>query len=75
MAKRIKDERKTYAMSRMIAAIGRAINAVTHAEKDRAARWAAAWGPIGGIRTPAMNGGGLRLRRTVLIGDRRSRPR
>lgn len=75
MTRQLRKERKTYALLRMIAAIGRAIEAVTDHEKDRAARWAAAWGAIGGIRTQAMNGGGLRLRRNVLVGDRRSRPR
>ena len=58
-------ERKAYAMMRMAQAIGRAIAAHGPAEKDRAARWAAAWGVIGGIMTP-----GVRLRRSV-FGERR----
>lgn len=56
-----KQERKAYAMMRMAQAIGRAIDAPSTAEKDRAARWAAAWGLIGGIMTP-----GVRLRRSLL---------
>lgn len=53
-------------MMRMAGAIGRAIDADTTVEKDRAARWAAAWGLIGGIRSP-----GVRLRRSVLQDRRR----
>lgn len=66
MNPRKKKERKTYAMLRMVAAIGRAIHSPTSAEKDKAARWAAAWGVIGGIRTR-----GIRLRRSVLSDERR----
>ncbi|UUZ51536.1 hypothetical protein LP420_20580 [Massilia sp. B-10] len=53
----------------MTEAIGRAISSTHPADKDKAARWAAAWGVISGIRTP-----GIRLRRSVLV-DRRSKPR
>lgn len=60
-----KKERKAYAMMRMAEAIGRAIDATGTADKDKAARWAAAWGLAGGIMTP-----GVRLRRSVL-GERR----
>lgn len=67
MNSRKRKERKTYAMLRMVAAIGRAIASPTPAEKDRAARWAAAWGVVSGIRTR-----GIRLRRNVLS-DRRHR--
>lgn len=70
MKAQARKERKSYAMLRMAAAIGRAIKSELPAEKNRAARWAAAWGVIGGIRTP-----GIRLRRSVLAGDRRERPR
>jgi hypothetical protein len=66
MRHRIRQEKKAYAMLRMQEAIGRAIDSDTTAEKDRAARWAAAWGAMGGIRSP-----GLRLRRNVLIDRRR----
>ena len=52
----------------MASAIGRAIAADSPEEKDRAARWAAAWGVISGIRSP-----GIRLRRDVLLDGRRSR--
>lgn len=62
-------ERKSYAMLRMVQAIGRAIHSEHPADKDKAARWAAAWGVVSGIRTP-----GIRLRRSVLV-DRRSKPR
>jgi hypothetical protein len=50
--------RKSYAMERMAAAIDRAIGDRTGKEKERAARWAAAWGLLCGIRTE-----GVRLRR------------
>ncbi len=63
----IRTERKRYAMLRMAQAIGRAIAAETDAAKEKAARWAAAWGLVGGIYTP-----GVRLRRDVLA-DRRQR--
>ena len=63
----IRTERKRYAMLRMAQAIGRAIAAETDAAKEKAARWAAAWGLVGGILSP-----GVRLRRDVLA-DRRRR--
>ena len=66
MKREIKIERKNYAMLRMIAAISRAIDSDVPAEKDRAARWAAAWGALSGIRSP-----GVRLRRNVLTGGKR----
>ena len=68
MAQRLRKDRKTYAMLRMAEAIGRAIASDSAAAKDRAARWAAAWGVLGGIRSR-----GVRLRRTVLIDRRRTR--
>lgn len=61
MGLRTKDERKAYGMLRMAAAIERAIEAEQSDEKDRAARWAAAWGAIGGIHSP-----GIRLRSSIL---------
>ena len=61
MGQRDKYARKAYGMQRMAMAIGRAIDARDPADKDRAARWAAAWGAIGGIRAP-----GMRLRRSLL---------
>lgn len=67
MNHRVRKEKKTYAMLRMVAAIGRAIQTDSTVEKDKAARWAAAWGALGGIRSP-----GVRLRRNVLIDRRRS---
>jgi hypothetical protein len=69
MKHHIKKERKTYAMLRMTEAIGRAISSERPEDKNKAARWAAAWGVISGIRTP-----GIRLRRSVLA-DRRSKAR
>ncbi len=46
--------RKSYAMRRMAKAIERAIAARSGKEKERAARWAAAWGLLCGIRTEGM---------------------
>ena len=57
-------------MLRMVAAIGRAIDSDSAMEKNRAARWASAWGAASGIRSP-----GVRLRRNVLIDERRRQPR
>ncbi|MFP5392315.1 MAG: hypothetical protein ACLGI6_12365 [Gammaproteobacteria bacterium] len=51
-------------MERMIAAIERAILADNATQQDKASRWAAAWGLLGGIRSP-----GIRLRRSVLRDD------
>ncbi len=67
MKHRLRKERKSYAMLRMAEAIGRAIHSDSPADKDKAARWAAAWGVVGGIRSP-----GVRLRRSVLIDRRRT---
>jgi hypothetical protein len=47
--------RKSYAMCRMTLAIERAIKRPTRKEKERAARWAAAWGLLCGIRTEGVN--------------------
>jgi len=63
----LKLERKRYAMWRMAEAIRRAIRSTKPADKIQAARWAAAWGVVSGIRSP-----GVRLRRTVLSGGSRS---
>ncbi len=74
MKYRSKDARRAYSRERMIAAIERAIAASTDAQKEKAARWAAAWGALSGIRTP-----GIRLRRSVLADgsrpERRAVPR
>jgi len=70
MRQRIRKEQKSYALLRMVQAIGRAIKSPTAVEKDKAARWAAAWGVIGGIHTR-----GVRLRRDVLGDERRRQPR
>jgi hypothetical protein len=51
--------RKSYAMSRMARAIERAVDAPTGKEKERAARWVAAWGMLCGIKTSTV-----RLRRS-----------
>jgi hypothetical protein len=50
MRKRYRFLRKSYAMNRMASAIERAIQAPTAKEKERAARWAAAWGLLSGIK-------------------------
>ena len=62
-----KEQRKTYAMQRMSAAIGRAMRSESAQEQERARRWAAAWGVVSGIRSS-----GVRLRRSVLA-DRRGK--
>ena len=67
MNRRPKEERKAYAMQRMAAAIGRAMNSESSQEQERAKRWAAAWGVVSGIRSS-----GIRLRRSVLF-DRRGK--
>jgi hypothetical protein len=48
---------KPYAMRRMALALARAVGARLPAAKDRAARWAAAWGLLAGI-----SGKGVRLK-------------
>lgn len=53
--------RKSYAMHRMALAIGRAVDAPSVKEQERAARWAAAWGLLCGIKTAAV-----RLRRSEI---------
>jgi hypothetical protein len=57
-----RQNRKSYGMLRMSRAIGRAIDARTPAEQDRAIRWVAAWGLIGGIRSDTV-----RLRNPELL--------
>ena len=46
--------RKSYAMRRMTLALERAIKCPTRKEKECAARWAAAWGLLCGIRTKGV---------------------
>lgn len=53
---------KSYAMDRMARALERAIEASTITEKERAARWAAAWGLLCDIRTTRV-----RLKNTVMV--------
>jgi hypothetical protein len=53
--------KKSYAMHRMIIALGRAIDTQSIPRKDRAARWAAAWGLMAGIESK-----GVRLRHSSL---------
>jgi hypothetical protein len=55
MKKLEKYARKSYAMRRMTLAIERAIKRPTSKEKERAARWAAAWGLLCGIQTEGVN--------------------
>ena len=47
--------RKSYARQRMAESIERVIRATTSVEKERAARWAAAWGVLCGIMTSTVN--------------------
>jgi hypothetical protein len=47
--------KKSYAMRRMTLALERAIKRPTSKEKERAARWAAVWGLLCGIRTEGVN--------------------
>lgn len=47
--------RKSYAMQRMAIALRRAIEQPTAREKERAARWAAAWGLLCGIWTEGIS--------------------
>lgn len=54
--------RKSYGMLRMSRAASRAISAPTPQEQDKAIRWVAAWGLIGGIRSDTV-----RLRNPELI--------
>lgn len=49
-----RQERKSYGMLRMSRAISRAIGAPTPCEQDKAIRWVAAWGLIGGIRSDTV---------------------
>jgi hypothetical protein len=65
MNRRATIDRKSYSRKRMAQAIERAMAADSAAEQEKAKRWAAAWGLLGGIRSP-----GVHLRRTVLV-DRR----
>ena len=55
MRNRYRFLRKSYAMTRMAASIERAIEAGTIKEKESAARWAAAWGLLCGIKTRPVN--------------------
>jgi hypothetical protein len=55
--------KKSYAMQRMASAIERAVRAGSGKEKERAARWVAAWGMLCGIRS-----GSIRLRRSEVAG-------
>jgi hypothetical protein len=55
MKKLDRHARKSYAMRRMTLAIERAITRPSRMEKERAARWAAAWGLLCGIRTEGVN--------------------
>lgn len=57
-----RQKRKSYGMLRMSRAISRAISAPTPLEQDKAIRWVAAWGLIGGIRSDTV-----RLRNPELI--------
>ena len=64
-----RQQRKSYGMLRMSRAIGRAINAATPCEQERAIRWVAAWGLIGGTRSDSV-----RLREAELLPAEPVRP-
>jgi hypothetical protein len=55
MKNRYRFLKKSYAMQRMSVAIERAIAAPTIKEKERAARWAAAWGLLCGVTATASD--------------------
>lgn len=63
-------QKKSYAMQRMARAIDRAVRSGNGKEKERAARWAGAWGILCGIRSATV-----RLRRAEFVerGDDRLR--
>jgi hypothetical protein len=63
MKSRSSYERKSYAMQRMGRAIDRAIASRTLVDKDKAAKWAAAWGMVCGIKSRKV---GLKRSRDVL---------
>ena len=46
-----RQQRKSYGMLRMSRAISRAMLAASPCDQERAIRWVAAWGLIGGIRS------------------------
>lgn len=62
MTRTDRQKRKSYGMLRMSRAISRAISAPTPLEQEKAIRWVAAWGLIGGIRSDTV-----RLRKPELI--------
>jgi hypothetical protein len=64
--------RKSYAMQRMSLAIQRAIENTDSKEKERAARWAAAWGLLCGIRTQEVRLRGSDVQPNVIEPNRRS---
>lgn len=57
-------QRKSYAMQRMARALERAVRTATVKDKERAARWAAAWGMLCGIKSSAV-----RLRRAEVSAE------
>lgn len=67
--------RKSYAMKRMASAIDRAIRASTSAEKERSARWAAAWGLLCGINTNSSRLRSSEVQPVPHTGDRRATDR
>ena len=64
-----RQERKSYAMQRMSAAIDRAMRSSVPAEKRLAMRWAAAWGLVAGIRSSSA-----RLRDTRMLRNAGAEP-
>jgi hypothetical protein len=64
MENRALSQRKLYAMLRMGLAIDRAIGERSYSAKERAAKWAAAWGLLVGIQTPRVR---LKPARDVML--------
>lgn len=64
MATNNRQQRKSYGLLRMSRAISRAMTAASPCEQDRAFRWVAAWGLIGGVRSDRV-----RLRNPDLLAE------
>lgn len=58
MARRDFYQRKVYAVRRMSLAVMRVARATSTVEQEKAARWARAWGAVGGIRQFKLGNGG-----------------
>lgn len=63
MNSNVRLKKKSYALRRMGVAIERAMHAGNERDKARAAKWAAAWGMLCGIKSA-----GMKLRRSDAVG-------